>query len=343
MAHTSAIYFPTLDPTQYSDERLAIKLVPTKDRRNRIWKESGAWQIQSGTADQAETMAMFSGPGSVIRGIRTIYRIDSVIVEPRRYHPPYRRPSEPNRILEIHGLMGGIGEQLSLAWTAEQDLQRVEATSDRRAVEVNTMLGRAYAELCQHFVLGASQGLMNLVLRIVLLDDKAAACFFGGKSKHRREDFVPGANGRDGWVGFAPKELDTMRSAAEASQMNRLVALVSRLTAFHSSPAFDEVWDRRGMDYHRRRPQSVPHTAARAGLVQQEGPIRTIQIDEAAMELEADLEQIHLVTINALEGLYDCMADLREQIPLAIDELGIYYPWGSNGPEALDEGKMTDE
>jgi hypothetical protein len=49
-------------------------------------------------------------------------------------------------MLEIHGLMGAIGEQLGMAWTAEQDAQRLVLTSYGRHELTNRLMLRAQSE-----------------------------------------------------------------------------------------------------------------------------------------------------------------------------------------------------
>jgi hypothetical protein len=97
-------------------------------------------------------------------------------------HPRAKRPrriAPPNRLLELHGLAGAIGEQLGLGWTAEQDVQRFIATSAGRLTEHQRLVQRALAETAAYFLLGASHSLANMVLRIVILNPpraQAAQC-----------------------------------------------------------------------------------------------------------------------------------------------------------------------
>lgn len=44
------------------------------------------------------------------------------------------RRKEPNRIAELHALMGVIGEQAALSWGFEQDAQRFDATKSRALI-----------------------------------------------------------------------------------------------------------------------------------------------------------------------------------------------------------------
>jgi hypothetical protein len=57
-----------------------------------------------------------------------------------------------------------------LAWTAEQDVQRLSQTRGSRDPIHHRLVSRAQAELAGHFVLGASHSLGNLALRLLLLN-----------------------------------------------------------------------------------------------------------------------------------------------------------------------------
>ncbi len=92
--------------------------------------------------------------------------------------------------MEIHGLAGAIGEQLGLAWTAEQDVQRFVATREGRTPEHQRLMQRALAELGGHFVLGGTHSLTNFTLRVLLLNKPAAAHLCASYPK--ANGFAPG-------------------------------------------------------------------------------------------------------------------------------------------------------
>jgi hypothetical protein len=80
-----------------------------------------------------------------------------------------------DRLLELHGVAGAIGEQLGLAWAAGQDVQRFVQTSKGRPAEYQRLIQRALAEMSGHFVLSASHSRANFVLRLLLLNPAAKA------------------------------------------------------------------------------------------------------------------------------------------------------------------------
>ncbi|MEU5144695.1 hypothetical protein [Streptomyces sp. NPDC021139] len=87
-----------------------------------------------------------------------------------------------NRVVEVHGLAGSIGEQLTLAWAAEQDAQRWRSPGPGEdpqhlqevAYAQQRMAVRALCEMSSHFLLGTAHSLANLVLRIMLCHPVAA-------------------------------------------------------------------------------------------------------------------------------------------------------------------------
>jgi hypothetical protein len=134
------------------------------DRRALVQDEAASWQQLSQYGADAEHHATPSL-------LRRNYRLNGKLAEvPERR----RRVPPPNRLLEIHGLAGAIGEQLGLAWTAEQGVQRFRSTGSSRSPEHQHFVQRALPELAGHFVLGIAHSLGNFTLRLLLLNDKAA-------------------------------------------------------------------------------------------------------------------------------------------------------------------------
>jgi len=168
-----------------------------------------------------------------------------------------RRLPPPNRLLEIHGLAGAIGEQLGLAWTAEQDVQRfVETRAQRPNEQHQRLVQRALAELSGHFVLGASHSLGNLTLRLLLLNPDATTTLTGMRRYHKANGFPPGSDDHHAWPTLNRDLLNDLAKAAEASGNRFMVRAVDTLHGLHGSPSFQALDTRRGLDYHRRRPQT---------------------------------------------------------------------------------------
>jgi hypothetical protein len=103
------------------------------------------------------------------------------------------RPKDPNRIVEVHAMIGAIGEQAALCWGFEQDAQRFDATRNKISEEHHRLVLRALSEASGHFLLGAAHSLGNLGLRIALLDPQAGKEI---KAANPKADFVPGSEPR---------------------------------------------------------------------------------------------------------------------------------------------------
>ena len=224
----------------------AVESTQPADFRKGVAREAMAWQQLSYEGANAE---MYAQP-SLLRRQITIGGITHVI-EPRQG----KAPRQPNRILEIHGLMGAIGEQLGLAWTAEQDVQRLHQTRKGRDPILHRMVARAQAELAGHFVLGTAHSLANLVLRLALLNVNAAAAL--DSTFKRAGGFAPGSDDRDVWPTFNRHLLGALKAAAACSDNRGVARAVECLEDFDANDDFRALDARRGMDYHRRRPQSV--------------------------------------------------------------------------------------
>ncbi|MGW3240470.1 hypothetical protein [Streptomyces olivaceus] len=141
-----------------------------------------------------------------------------------------------NRVVEIHGLAGSIGEQLTLAWAAEQDAQRWRSPAPDEGQQHaqaeyarQRMAVRALCEMSSHFLLGTAHSLANLVLRIVLCHPAAAVVINRDKRVKSAKGFPPGSTAKDAWPTFSPAGTlwsKTLPQAAEHSGLDSLEALV---------------------------------------------------------------------------------------------------------------------
>jgi len=183
----------------------AIAACPPAEDHEQVAQEALEWQQFSHEGAQAESYAY---PWPMRR--RITWKGVTHIIEPRQGIPP----REPNRILELHGLMGAIGEQLGLAWTAEQDVQRLSQTRGGREQIHHRLVARAQAELAGHFLLGAAHSLGNLALRVLLLNAAAAAIV---EAKYKRAaKFPPGSDSRGAWLTLNEDLVRTLTRAADA-------------------------------------------------------------------------------------------------------------------------------
>ncbi len=276
------------------------------------------WQGFSNHGSQAEMTAGLS-PFGVPVGIRA-------------EHQP---PREPNRLVEIHGLMGAIGEQVSLAYAGEQDAQRLIATADSRSAEHQTLVLRATSESAGYYVLGACHSLANLVVRILTLNAGAAAVL--NHEYKTAKGFPPLSDDKRAWVSLNTRTTEAVVAAVAVSGNPGMESAVAALEALAGSPAFHDLDTRRGMDYHRRRPQSVPHASPRKGTVHDSNGTRMTSMVVPRKEAEADAAQVHGLVVRALTALLPAMRSIREALPGALAGESIFYqpPSPSHDPHGL--------
>jgi hypothetical protein len=80
-----------------------------------------------------------------------------------------------------------------------------------------------------------------------------------------------------------------------------------------------------GMDYHRRRPQSVEHSSPGREAVVQSEAVTTFSHFAEAFEPEADADQVHALVVACMEPARAAMREIRRQMPKLIRAEGITY------------------
>ena len=230
---------------------------------------------------------------------------------------------DANRLVELHSLAGSIGEQLALARTAELDTQRLFATTRGKDAEHNRIVQRAMAELSGHFVLGACHGLGNFVLRAMMLNPDARLAING--QWPGANGFKPGDTSRKAWLTFGMSFLRDLRKSKATTKTPRLPDLMRVLEDLGQSTGFQNLDDRRGMDYHRHRPQSVRHSSPRQGIAKSDGTTRTTTMPAPTLEPEADAAAVHKVIVDALEAVRIAMNRTANRLPVFIRSEGIPY------------------
>jgi hypothetical protein len=300
--HTSAMLPPSLF---WMPE--GKKLPKPAHPRRRLGDEALRWQGFSQRGSLAEIAAWQSSWGSKGR---------------------YKAAREANRLSEIHGLMGAIGEQLALAWAAEQDTQAVRQTARYRTPELQTMQQRAVAEFAGHFTLGATHSLANLVLRLLLLNGPAAQALAVSYKKNKQlREFPIGSDEPDAWPAFGPGMVARLAAAAEVSGNRFMQQAVDKLGVLQASADYQALERRRGMDYHRLRPQSVRHGSPRVGPVSHDpkAGVVTLSAYVTHRDPEADADAVYDIVVRSLVALHTAMVGVRTLIPRTIRAEGVHY------------------
>lgn len=276
----------------------SIMRMPARRPRRRFAKEACAWQ----TASQRGSWAAMRSVVDQSAGRRA-------------------RSQDPNRIVEIHGLVGAIGEQAGLCWTIEQDAQRLDANRSKMSVEYHRLVLRALSESAGHFLLGAAHSLGNLGLRLALLDGLAASKIYQGK---RRVDFSPGTDDRQAWLSLAPSSL-LLNKAAAASPTASLSRIASTISSLANDSRYDAFSKRRGMDFHRMRPQSVPHASPKSEMLPSSNGVIRSFMPEVFLDPEAESVQVHQSLVAAMESVRGTMGAIRRDLGKVMRAAGIWY------------------
>jgi hypothetical protein len=218
-------------------------------------------------------------------------------------------------------MIGAIGEQAGLCWGFEQDAQRFDATRNKISKEHHRLVLRALSESGGHFLLGAAHSLGNLGLRIGLLDPQAGPAIQAARPK---ADFAPGSDDKRAWLSLSVSDEILAKAAGGSANvpLTRISAAVSGLAA---DPRYVALDSRRGMDYHRLRPQSVPHASPKRGVSQAGDGIVTIDLPGPVLDPEADADRVYQLLVEAMEAVRQAMVTIRNDLAKAVRAAGLWY------------------
>jgi len=247
------------------------------------------------------------------------------------------RRKDPNRIVELHAVIGAIGEQAGLCWTFEQDAQRFSATRSKISEEHHRLILRALSEAGGYFLLGASHSLGNLGLRVALLERMAAPMVQAAAPK---ADLSPGSEDKRAWFPLSTASR-VLTKAAQASVNVPLVRIADAISGLAGDLRYVALDTRRGMDYHRLRPQSVPQASPRGGVSQEGNGIVTIDLPNPTLDPEADADQVHEMLVHAMEALRRSMLAVRNDVAKALRAAGYWYHEPAPRPPARRRKQTT--
>jgi hypothetical protein len=171
---------------------------------------------------------------------------------------------QPGRASELAGLIASGGEQLGLALAALNEaelwtLYRAQypadpSTLDGRSIQAaQEMSQRAMADLAVHYLLATGHIVANVTARTLALDARLHPVLLDVLGTWN----PPGSATARDWLSLNRDTVRSLRRAAGKSALpaHREVAIPA--TGLVQSPAWQELDQLRGMDYHRRRPQSA--------------------------------------------------------------------------------------
>jgi len=282
-------------------DKVAYTKAPTKYLRRRLVKEAIAWQH----ASQRGGWAGFRSSADHSADQR-------------------RRQKDPNRIVELHAIMGAIGEQAVLCWGFEQDAQRFDATRKTITEEHHRLVLRALSEASGHFLLGAAHSLGNLAIRIALLDPVAGPAIRTSTKRLRKADFTPGSDDREVWLTLNWSS-DFLAKACNGTPNTPLARISAAVSALLVDPRFVALDSRRGMDYHRLRPQSVPHASPKRGISQQGNGFVTLELPGPVLDPEADADLVYQMLVEAMKAVRGTMMIIRNDLGKAVRSAAFWY------------------
>lgn len=225
---------------------------------------------------------------------------------------------ERNRVHELLGCIAAAGEQLGLAWTVQQDLQRWLASES----DGQPMATRALAETCSYFTLGSANAVANATLRTLLLNSEARPVL----TELDKTTYSPFSDEKSDWPSFSGKLVNNLKAGARVVgnvDVDHLVLITEQLLE-------DDHWklmvNRRGLDYHRWRPQSIVGGVPRSSFWEpvQGGGSRISQRSTGVFQGDSGVDHLAVseIATNGLLVLGGAMRTWLNQWPLAMAGVG---------------------
>lgn len=138
----------------------------------------------------------------------------------------------------------------------------------------------------------------------------------------RAQGFAPFSDDREAWVVLSPRLVTALEAAAAAVGGAGISELVNAVASLRQDPRWTALEQRRGVDFHRWRPQSIdggvrtqnPWQDLGNGQFSISAPQDNVVPDHQALVREAD---------EALDALADAMDKWQEALPRAMRDLGV--------------------
>jgi hypothetical protein len=232
----------------------------------------------------------------------------------------YTRGAPEGRISELVGRCASCGEQLGLAWTMDQELQRWLVAG--RAEPGFAMACRALAEMCGYFLLSAAHGLANLTVRTLTLSPDADAVL--RRHRPKAAGFQPFSDRRDAWPPLTGKLAEETIEAARTTRMSSVVELCEVLVDLTADSDWRAVEQRRHGDYHRWRPQGLPSGGVPTRSLWTRPSPGVMRLSGSAHFYElVDIDEVVGVVGRGLRTLADAMRTWYAAWPVALRDLGV--------------------
>lgn len=220
-----------------------------------------------------------------------------------------REEQSGERLRELFGCMGALGEQATLACAAARDLAVAVASPE---LPLTGLVRRAWAEHVMHWTMAAGHMLLNVAGRAVALDptvrphlvERLGATSERARKQALRTDFPPESDANQDWPTFNKTNANYLKRAAAESRVPAVLAiggLVHRLSVDSGWVAMSAL---RGEAFHRWRAQTAgvsPMTRRATRLVGDDGLLPTGQVpDVRGPEGSAKAVQVAQVALELL-------------------------------------------
>jgi hypothetical protein len=161
---------------------------------------------------------------------------------------------ERDRVGEFVGLTASVGEQFALARSA---LLECEAWRSRRLLSNaagDEMCHRALAELLSHYCIAIAHSFVNLTARLLSIDPRLHGAL---TASFKNWTLQPYSDRRNDWLSANRKTVDSLSTIAKTAPLSEMADAVVPIARVVMSTAWTQLDERRGTDFHRRRPQSA--------------------------------------------------------------------------------------
>jgi hypothetical protein len=215
----------------------------------------------------------------------------------------------PGRMAEIFARIASSGEQLMLAGTCLRDARRWDTPSSSELAR--NVASRGLAEMANYFALSAAHGLANVTLRLLLLDPISRIAVTAAFP--RAGGFEPFTDNVQAWVAVSARTASVLAAAAVGlpGVVTGMVALLGRLTG---DERWDRLMDRRSVDFHQLRPQSVPGGAAVTNPWRIDAAGKPhLHVEEFSGHQPPDARQLLAESSEAIQALSTVMSDWIDQ------------------------------
>jgi hypothetical protein len=160
----------------------------------------------------------------------------------------------PNRMYEVAGLMGSLGEQLGLSCSADNEFQSWDLEIDDVVDPLEKeMAKRALAETMLHYVFAAGNSFFNLCCRLVALDGAVRPEL----KRTMHSVFPPFSKSRGDWKSFSEGAVAALEKVANTSAVVGIADAVGVATTLVRSAGWRALDEERAEGFHRWRLQSV--------------------------------------------------------------------------------------